>query len=358
VVVVSGLNNPRQLSLAHGVLLVAEAGRGGTLGEVTGLDGGPARLGYTGSVTAVRAPGAARRERPHRVVTGLLSAGAEQARSSSPLTGYPTPAGSFALGPDGVSARSLSRIGIIETTFGLDTPPAAKPFDGQLLLASPRGHMRPGAAITDFDRRHDPDGMGMVSDPYPLLAYGPGWLVADAAGNTVYRVGGDGRISVFHVFANVTTGACASRWDPLPTFPGCNFAPTSLAVDRAGNVYVGGLSSLVPREAHVVELDSRGRARAVWGGLSSVTGVAVGCDGALYVSQMFADESRPARPGVQGVVTRIRGRERVSVDVPFPSGIAVDRHGSVYVSVFSIMPATGSGRASLDDGGQVWRLRL
>ena len=153
-----------------------------------------------------------------------------------------------------------------------------------------------------------------------------------------------------------TTGACADQFDPSPAFPGCNFVPTSLAADPAG--YVGGLSSLTPGEAQVVKLDSSGHVLQVWGGFTSVTGLALGHDGSLYVSQLFADEANPPLPQVQGVVTHIKHDSRTSMDVPFPAGVAVDAWNNVHVSAFSILPETGAGIPGLDTSGQVWRIRL
>jgi hypothetical protein len=349
VVVVSGLNNPRQLSLVNdGVLLVAEAGKGGDLATVTDPEGGTQGLGYTGSVSAVFRPARAHNQHPFRIVKGLLSAAAAEDSDEGPKGGGAT-------GPDGVSATSLRRIAVIETTFGPEVPPAAEPRDGHLLLTKPFGTIRPFADITQFEADHDPDGMGIDSNPYAVLAYRGGWLVADAAGNDVLWVNRHGDISVFRKFANVTTGPCAGQFDPAPPFVGCHFVPTSLASDRWGNVYVGGLSSLIPGQARVVKLDRHGHTLKVWSGFSAVTGVAVGRDGALYVSQLFAD---PATPGLPGVLTRIKGSQRTNVDVPFPAGVAVDKHNNVFVSAFSLSPDTGGGIPGIDSSGQVWRLRF
>jgi hypothetical protein len=183
-----GLNNPRQLSLVHDdVLLIAEAGKGGTIATITSPEGGTQGLGYTGSVSAVLAPDFAHNQHPLRIVTGLLSA-------ANAENGPEGPKGGGATGPDGVSARSLNRIGVVETTFGPNTPNAAKPFDGRLLLTTPFGPIRPFANITAFEQRHDPDRMGVDSNPYAVLAYRGGWLVADAAGNDVLRVDRFGHI--------------------------------------------------------------------------------------------------------------------------------------------------------------------
>jgi hypothetical protein len=74
-VVVSGLNNPRQLSMVgNQILLIAEAGKGGTLATVNSPEGGPQGIGRTGSISAVLAPRYATNQKPHRIVTGLLSA--------------------------------------------------------------------------------------------------------------------------------------------------------------------------------------------------------------------------------------------------------------------------------------------
>ena len=50
------------------------------------------------------------------------------------------------------------------------------------------------------------------------------------------------------------------------------------------NVYVGGLSSLTPAEAQVIELDRSGQhVVRTRGGFTAVTGVAVADNGSLYV---------------------------------------------------------------------------
>jgi len=347
VVVVSGLNNPRQLSLVDGVeLLIAEAGKGGPT-EIPGPEGS-FFVGTSGSVSAVWFPQRAHGQSPHRIVTGLAS-GAE------------APDGSFAVGSDGVSARGVGAPVYIQETF---FPPEALPDvaaaqDGMLLKLR-RGSLSAVADITGFENANDPDGMGVESDPYAVLVVPGGELVADAAANDVLFVDMRGHIHVFHVFPNVTTGACAGQSDPSPTFPGCNFVPTSLATDRWGNVYVGGLSSLTPGEAQVVKLDPSGRhVLRVWGGFTAVSGLALGPDGSLYVSQLFADELAPIAPGAQGVLTKInRNGDRTDMDVPFPAGLTVDHDNNVYVSALSIATEQGLGVPGVDSSGQVWRVRF
>ncbi len=344
--VVSRLNNPRQLSLVDGVqLLIAEAGKGGPT-ETSGPEGS-LFVGTSGSVSAVWFPQRAHGQSPRRIVTGLAS-GAE------------APAGSFAVGSDGVSARGVAApVYIQETILPPEALPEATQQQNGKLLKLRHGSLSAVADITAFENANDPDGQGVVSNPYAVLVVPGGELVADAAANDVLFVDMRGHIRVFHVFPNVTTGACAGQNDPSPAFPGCNFVPTSLATDRRGNVYVGGLASLTPGEAQVVMLDPSGHVLRVWGGFTAVSGVAVGPDGSLYVSQLFADEVAPVAPGAQGVLTKIsRTGDRTDMDVPFPAGLAVDHANNVYVSALSIAPEQGLGVPGVDSSGQVWRVRF
>src|SRR5262249_30656122 len=105
-----------------------------------------------------------------------------------------------------------------------------------------------------------------------------------------------------------------------------------------------------------VKLDPFGHVRRIWHGFTSVTGLAVGWDGTLFVSQLFGEESNPPNPMIQGVLTRISpSGTRTDMDVPFPTGLALDRK-NLYVSVFSIAPGTGLGVPGTS--GQVWRIPL
>ena len=345
VVVVSGLNNPRQLSMiGTDQLLIAEAGRGGDLDLGQGPEG-EVFAGATGSISLVDSPATASNQTPNRIVTGLMSGAAQD--------------GSAAVGSDGVSSLPEGGPIYIQETFapGKGLPADLKKQNGRLLRAHTNNpHMKAIANITKFEAENDPDGHGVDSDPYAVLARPGGQLVADAAGNDLLWVSDSGDISVVHVFPNVTTGACAGQFDPDQNHPGCNFVPTSIAADRKGNLYVGGLSSLTPGEAQVVKLNPSGsKVVKTWTGFTSVTGLAVDNHGALYVSQLFAPESSNADG--QGVLTKIaRDGTRTDLDVPLPAGIAVVGQHTVYVSVFSIAPDTGLGAPGTS--GQVWRLRI
>lgn len=360
VVLVSGLNNPRQLSLAsRAVLLIAEAGKGGT----TPVDSpeGPAYVGATGSVSRVILPQVGHGQQPKRIVTGLYSSSGNQ-----PFPGF------AATGSDGVSALGpFDPIYVAETPGPPELSLPAAGQTGKLLAARPYRAATVVADITGYEAANDPDGMGVDSNPYAVLARPDGTeLVADAAANDVLTVAPGGAVSVFHVFPNITTGACSGpdTYDPSPQFPGCNYVPTSLAADAAGNIYVGALAGETPGAGRVTELDPSGlQVLRTWTGFSSVTGLAVGGDGSLYVSELDAAEAAPPNTGVEGLgITGILTKvgpdgHRTSLDVPFAAGVAVDAQNNVFVSAWLICPDSGAplpGLVGRDTSGQVWRVNF
>lgn len=319
VVVASGLDNPRQLSLVGGSLLVAEAGRGGpSCSEETGC------IGLTGAITKITGQ-ASSHPSARKIVTGLLSGA--------------SPDGGFATGPDGVSARDLRHIYIAMTYAPPDLIPAPLPGvqAGKLMLASPRS-LRRYADISAVEIRRDPDGQGVDSNPYAVLSLPGRQLVADAAGNTIIEVK-DGKTRVFAV---------------LPDHDGFDSVPTSLAAGPNGTIYVGELNGENPGTARVLRLSPTGKTLGYVGGFTTITGVAVGKDGTLYVSELFSGGE--AGPPGQVVTVRPDGT-RSAQAVPFPAGIVV-QHGRLYVAAWSIADRNGTELApgQVSPPGQVWRL--
>jgi hypothetical protein len=329
-VLASGLNNPRQLQLlaGDGVLLIAEAGRGGDQCEGEGEEA--MCVGDTGSVSAVLVPMFGSNRHTLELVDGLFSVAG--------------PDGSFATGSHGASARSLGEIKIVSD------------MDANLLKARPFGTAEVFAGIGAFETANDPDGQGVESNPYSVLALRDKTLVADAAGNSIVQVDRDGNVSLFAVLPNVTDGLCEGVPNEGGT-TGCDFVPTSLTLGPDGAVYVGGLGAETPGAGRVVKLDAdTGAALDEWGDLFTVTGVAVGRDGAIYASELFGGD--PAAP-VPGQLTRIAADgSRSSKPVPFPAGVQVDKFDNVYVAAFSTAPDTGLGIPDQDTSGQIWRLRF
>ncbi|SDY49600.1 hypothetical protein SAMN05661080_03651 [Modestobacter sp. DSM 44400] len=380
VVVVTGLDNPRQLSWGpHDTLLVAEAGSGGETcitppaGEEAPPEAsGPQCVGLTGGISSIHDPDDVVDEPAERVVDGLLSVAG--------------PDGSFAVGSNGADATDVPGEYIVAETFvpgGI--PPAGAAIEGadqlgHLLVVQTDGGQQfvlPYADIAAAEAEQNPDGAQVDSNPYAVLFVDPtpdgepgtdGYaLVADAAANTVWQVTPD----FSAVPADCIDDACIPPYEitvfaTYPTPPDDEitpeFVPTSLATDHDGNVYVGGLGSEQPGAAAVVEYSADGEETTGWGGFTGITGLAVDAAGEhLYVSQIFGsvpDETATAPPGNVVDVDLTAGRYR-SVDVPFPGGVAVDHKGRVFVAAFSVSPAEGvpaaDGSPALP-GGQLWRI--
>lgn len=322
IVLVKGLDNPRQLSWDEraGALVVAEAGRGGSTCSEEGC------LGATGRVSRITNPAT---EDAHRstILSGLFSAGA--------------PDGSFAVGADGADVRGRNLFTVI-TGGSPEMPPSAGSDRSGWLLRSRLGVTAKLANISAYEIKNNPDGKQVESNPYATLALNRSRrvLVADAAGNSVIAVNPRTRKrTVFH------------EWTPRKGK--AEFVPTSLAEDSRGNIYVGGLGSERKGKAKVMQFNSNGDRLRTWKGFTGVTGIAVDDNGVLYVSELFG--------GKQGLgqVIRVTAGGREKVAVPLPAGIAVDSDGNVFVAAWSVADRDGSpggGEAPPLKSGRVLRL--
>jgi hypothetical protein len=336
-VVVDQLDNPRQLAVGPGgTLYVAEAGSGGTTCTGTGEEA--QCIGDTAAITKIRHPW--RKDARARTVVDVL-----------PSTAGPD--GSFAVGANGVSVNRRGTVyGVVSGAPDVGTPTGD--LVGKLFKVK-NGTPRVVADITGYEQANDPDGQGVDSNPYSVLALRKRVLVADAAANAVLSVGHRGRISVFHVFPNITTGECAGQPNDGGT-TGCDFVPTALAAGPHGTVYVTGLASEVEGEGRVVQLSKRGNVLRSWRGFTTPVGVAVK-GSTFYVSELLAnaDFSQPDPPTI-GQVTKVTKNRRSSRVVPLPAGLAIVR-GKLYVAAYSVAPASGLfGNPAWN--GQIWRMHL
>ena len=318
-VVVSGLNNPRQISFGPGkkTLVVAEAGRGGPRCNDFGC------WGRTGSVSVVPRPGRTTGARPQRAVRGLLSVAG--------------PNGEFAVGSDGACAYDRA-IKIAMTFAPREGVPGRLPARqlGKLLSADRAGNVRIQANVTAVERDRDPDGQGFDSNPYSVLCLRNRQIVADAAGNDLIEVRGK-RARLLTVFLDHN---------------GVDSVPTSITLGGDGFIYVGELAGEKPNVARVWKLTRSGRVVDWIGGFTTVHGVSVKRDGTMYVSELFGG------PEGIGQITKVTpsGR-RFHRFVPAPAGILA-HWNRVYVAAWSISDADGADLGGFQlEPGQIWRLR-
>jgi len=326
VVLASGLDNPRQLQrLTGGDLLIAEAGHGGNNPDNCFGSGEDAQcIGITSKITRFR------NGHLHNVMTGLISAAGKD--------------GTFAVGADGADKVPGGAYYAIETYAPRDQVPPGLPAGqlGYLLSKVAGGKITHAGNVSGYEKRYDPDGEGFDSDPYSVLALDNQVLVADAAADDILSVR-NGHVSL---------------WAALEEYgPKVDPVPTTLAKAPNGTILVGELHSEIPHAAHVWLYNRNGDRLRGWPGFTTITGVARGGDGSLYVSELFGgtcgfDQIPTCFPG--RVVKVAPDGTRTHVNVPFPAGIVVNQ-GRVYVNAFSVAPSTGFG-GNPDWSGQLWRV--
>lgn len=192
-----------------------------------------------------------------------------------------------------------------------------------------------------LERRLNPDQQtpngDAESNPYDLVAYRGGFIVADAGGNSLIRVFANGEAGVLTRLPLVTTGPRCSVEENQGQI-GCDPVPTGVALDKDGYLYVSGLGAFAagqlwkidPRTGRIVQT------LATPAGSPPLTDVAVGDDGDLYVSSI-----------VTGRVYRLSDGIWTSVAITAPAGLAFTR-GTLYVgsapaalAVESEQPPTG-----------------
>jgi DNA-binding beta-propeller fold protein YncE len=339
--VVSGLDNPRDLAFGpDGRLYVAEAGHGGSE-CVTGGEEGTLCLGFTSGISRVNVSAGS----IHRVVSGLAS-GAD-------------PTGSFATGVDGISLLRNGKIFGIITSSRDEIPPGLAAATtakltkqlGRLITATPEGKLEFVADVGHEDFEWTADHADLVpgqfpeANPYGVLALPDATWVVDAASNTIDRIEADREVEV-------------AAFVPNP--PSSDAVPTCIDIGPDGALYVGELtgSGNPPGASVVWRFTPRGHKLTKWAtGLTAVTGCGFAPDGEFYATEFSTAGLDNAAPRT-GAVVRVRPHSTspttVVPNLNFPGGFAAGRDGSLYVSNWSISPATGGEMPS----GEVLQIAL
>lgn len=331
-VVAHGLDNPRLLSFsASGDLYIAEAGRGGSGPCVTGAEGGDACFGTSGAITRLR------RGHQQRVVTGLPSLAGKD--------------GSSASGPSDVVVTGNGRWTAV---IGLGNNPAVRsqlPRAGARLGTVVTGTLHANrtsviADLADYEARRDPDHLGVDSNPTAAVLTRGGLTVVDAGGNDLLRVHRTGRVSTLSVLQNRTAPAPFPGGPPvLPLQP----VPTSVAIGPDGAFYVSELTGFpFPVGGARIWRVVPGRTPTVYAtGLTNVTDLAWS-GRHLYAVQLNDTGLLTRGPGsVVRVSPRGSRHTTVASGLTMPYGIAI-RGDAAYVTTCSVCAG----------GGQVVRVRL
>jgi hypothetical protein len=331
-VVASGLHNPRGLNFApDGSLYVAEAAGNGTASADCGVmsDGQTRCSANTASITKIDLESAA----VTRVVTHLPSLIAPDGTANG---------GS---GVQDVAFLGLGN-GYITVGLGLDPMLRADHFGdagahyGRLGRFGPSGKFRLNEDLAGYEADNNPDGFVPDSNPYGLLALPGRVIVADAGGNDLLQVAANGEISTLAVFDRIP------RPGPGPT--SVQAVPTTVALGPDGDLYVGVLTGgpFTVGLANVYRVPADGGTPEVaYSGFTNIIDIAFGPDGSLYVLEI----ARNAIPnfGAGGRLVRIDpdGTQTDVISGPpliAPGGVAIGKDGALYVTNMSTSATAGA----------------
>lgn len=340
-VIRSALNTPRHLVFSPAGLIVTEAGTGGPVGS-SNCATGPATEGAGTSQYCTGTTGDIFAISPHGSTVPLLGLLPSVIEEAVPEVTGPS-AIAFGHGQDAVTIDDF--LVNADGSNNLRPQPFASAF-GTLRLIS--GRHTTDVDLAAFAAAHPQSAfsLGTVpgetpydSDPYDVVAYRGGWVVADAGANDLLDVSRTGRVSMLARFPAVGEALPAGvLGNPTPITVQAQAVPTSVAVGPDGALYVGVLRG-VPSDPGTADIYRvvPGRAPAVWArGLTSVTALAFDRWGRLLATE-FNTGGLLSPPTVPGALVRISNDGHTVKALPVaglfqPTGVAASFDGTVYVS--------------------------
>lgn len=337
-IVVNGLDNPRGLNFGPlGNLYIAEAGRGGD-----GLCGpgpeGTRCFGESGAITRW----SPRTGNVRRVTTGLPSLATQNA-------------GEFAIGPNDIDLDPLG-FAFVNIGFGGDPTTRETTFgpDGRRLareiLLLPRNNALVVKDLGNFEAANNPTGDEVDSNPYGILARLGRQIITDAGSNDLLQVGLGGRTTVLATFPDRMVDAPPFLGLPPGTQIPMDTVPTTVAVGPRGDYFVGQLTGFPfpVGGANVYRVPAGGGTPTVYAsGFTNIVDIAFGKDGSLYVLQIVKNGLLAAFEAGDwtGALIRVRPNGTRTELVPgvltAPGGIAIGSDGALYVTNNSIYPGIG-----------------
>jgi hypothetical protein len=342
-VVASGLDNPRGLDIAkNGDLWIAEAGRGGEgpcVASPEDPESPPVCFGASGAFTVVH------KGKQARVVSGLPSIATQGT-------------GDDAEGPHDVVVSGKRVTGLIGGGHTLEQRASfgsAGALFGWVVKINPwKGSVWPFADISQYEADNNPDGGEIDTNAYGITTRHGGYVVADAGGNSVLGIEHKKHISTLAVFPDVPVDAPPFLELPAGTKIPMQAVPTSVAVrPKDKNVYVGQLTGFPfpPGVASVFVIKPDGTTGVYATGFTNIVDIAWGPKGSLYVLEISANGILSGDP--TGALIRVwpNGKQTIvaSEGLSAPTGVAIGKDGSVYVSNYG----TSAGKGTVVNIGKV-----
>ena len=335
--VAGGLANPRHLTFGpDGALYVAEAGSGGDGACIDGAEG-EACLGDTGAVTKVTFDAAMMPVNQEQVITGVPSLGLKDT-------------GNNATGPHAVAFMGSDMYFLTGLGGNPDIRDITGPLLGdgqyfaQLMSTGPGDAFAPWSDIGAHEAAENPDGSTPPdTNPYGMTTDGDDFLVTDAGGNTLLGVAGDtGDITTLAVFPNRMVEFPPGSGSMMPM----QAVPTAVVVGPDGAYYVSQLTGFPfpVGGANIWRVEPGGGDPEIYaGGFTNILDLDFAADGSLYVLEMFTRSLLSNDP--TGAITRIDpdgGRAVVAREgLITPTGLTIGPDHALYVSNYGTSPTNG-----------------
>lgn len=320
--IASGLDNPRGMAFGpDGSLYVAEAGAGGAGPCYPGPEGGEVCFGESGALTRVH------RGSQRRVVRGLPSIAA--------------PDGTQAMGPSDVvmvGGRPVFTVGLALPPALRDELPGAGRNSGWL-MSSVGGRALRLADITGYSSQTNPD----AGNPNSVVVSSRGAVVVDSAGNTLLRVGRNGRITTLATFPEQLVDAPPALGLPDGTQLPAQSVPTSVVRGPDGAYYVSELVGFPfpAGKARVYRVANGQPPRVVASGFTNIGDLGFDRRGNLYVLEIsHAGLFTGDLTGALIKVGRDGKHQIVTTDLTGPAGLLISGDNA-YVSDCGVCPGTG-----------------
>jgi len=264
----------------------------------------------------------------------------EQTRLATGLPSYAGPMGE-ATGPHDISLHGRGGA-YVSIGLGFEGQPrSALPGIGDqqlgwLARVQPNGRWRLVDDVAAHEFATNPGGGPVDSNPFGLVAEAGGVVVADAGANALLEVAANGDILTLAVFA--------ARPNPTPIGPPfVDSVPTAVAVGPDGAYYVSELTG-VPFAAGFANIYRviPGQAPTVaWSGFTTVIDLVFGPDGCLYVLEHSTGPVFFAMPGRLLKIAPDGTRTTVIGGLMRPTSVAIGPDGALYVSNRGLSVGTG-----------------
>lgn len=324
-VIASGLDNPRKLAFGpDGALYVAEAGRGGT-STLCSIDPGT---------------GANRCYGPSGAITRITGIGVHS-RVVSDLPSIAPANGNNASGPNDIDfgfGAAWVLIGYAGDPLARTEFEAAGIRLGSLIRVDGVEQWAHVLDVSDHEI-YNPDGGVRDTNPFGMSVLSNRIVVADAGANALLHIGAFGQISTHAVFPSRTVG------------PTIQSVPTTVIEGPDGSLFVGELTGapFPVGAARVYRVPaSGGTPVVVASGFTNIIDIALdSVRGFGYVLEHDADGIiPPLGPGVDGRLVQINLATGAQIDIAKaglvkPGGLAVGSDGALYVTTRTNFAGTG-----------------